>query len=382
MLQWLFVLTVGTLVGCAGNPNQLPDNLQTCLPAQDRPSCFYIEASQQEHQKLLIFVHGVFGSVATTWGSPQKPSFWPAMVATDPRFVDYDLYLINYRTPYIGQAPNIHEIASNELGRILSRKIFDRYDEIYIIAHSMGGLIAKSILTQLQGQNVTQLRQIKGVVFLSTPAQGADLAPLVAWFSLNPQLGNMERASLNAYIASLEDQWIQLLENRNKSNAEFPQAYCAYETLRTGAVFVVPRELASSRCDGPFHPMPFNHFGMAEPTRSDDDPYLWVMAKILDAGTSTVIRRRAEKLLQSAEKLMIAGDQIGARQTFNESRALYRSINDRIGLSHVLVGLAQLEQLLGHNDQARNAYMEAQTIVKGEGNRRGEAVVLIGLGNV
>jgi tetratricopeptide (TPR) repeat protein len=379
----LVVLATIALVVCACSPRQLPENQQTCLPEQDRPSCFYPEVPKQKKTKLIIFVHGVFGSATTTWGDPRKETFWPAMVAKDPRFTDSDIYLINYRTPYIGQAPNIHEIAGNELGRLLSRKVFDTYDEIYVIAHSMGGLVTKSMLTRLnRGQDVTHLRRVKGVVYLATPAQGADAARLTAWFSLNPQLGNMERASLNAYISSLEDQWIQLIEDRNTDRAEFPRAYCAYETLRTGPVFVAPKELVSSRCDGPLHPMPFNHFGMAEPTQKDDDPYLWAMGKTFEAGATGVTRRKADALVQSADESVIAGEHAVARRAYDEARTLYVELDDRWGEANVLRGLGHLESRLGRNGEARTNYTVSRYLYKAERDRLGEANVLRGLGDL
>ena len=371
------------LVGCSNSPPQRSENQQACLPAQDRPSCFYVKASTQKNAKLIIFAHGVFGTAATTWGDPQKKTFWPAMVATDPRFAGYDVYLLNYRTPYLGEAPNVHETAGNELGRLLSRKVFERYDEIYMIAHSMGGLVTKSLLTRLnRGPDVALLRRVKGVVYLSTPAQGADVARLAAWLSLNPQIGNRERAHLNTYIQSLEDQWIQLLEDRDKARTEFPLVYCAYETLKTGPLFVVPRELASSRCNGPLYPMRFNHFGMAEPTRSDDDPYLWTMGKILEAGASGVMRRKGAALLQSASASVLAGDHAAARQAYDESSTLYVKLGDRQGQADALTGLGDLEFKLGRNDEARTAYTEARSLFKAVGSRLGEANVLLGLGDL
>jgi tetratricopeptide (TPR) repeat protein len=379
----VFVLATIALVVCACSLSQLPENKQTCLPAQDRPSCFYPEVPKQKKTKLIIFVHGIFGGATTTWGDPRKETFWPAMVAKDPRFTDCDIYLINYHTPYIGQAPNIHEIAGNELGRLLSRKVFDTYDDIYVIAHSMGGLVTKSMLTRLnRGQDVAHLRRVKGVVYLSTPAQGADAARLTAWFSLNPQLGNMERASLNAYISSLEDQWIQLIEDRNTARAEFPRAYCAYETLRTGPLFVAPKELVSSRCDGPLHPMPFNHFGMAEPTQKDDDPYLWAMAKTFEAGATGLTRRKADALVQSADESVLAQEHAIARRAYDEARTLYLELDDRWGEANVLHGLGHLESRLGRNDEARTNYTVSRYLYKAESDRLGEANVLRGLGDL
>ena len=284
MHRLVVALLLITFAGCARGTPAPSETPQTCVPAQDRPSCFYSESPTKTNTKLIIFAHGVFGSGATTWGNPKKETFWPEMVRTDPQFADYDIYLLNYHTPFRGKAPNIHETANNELGQLVSRKVFERYDEIYVIAHSMGGLVTKSILTQLNhGEDVAHLRRVKGVVYLSTPAQGAHIASVGAFLLGTDQLKNMEPASLNAYISSLEDQWIRLIEDRDSANAESPRAYCAYETLELSYVLVVPREMAASRCDGVLQAMPFNHSGMAEPTKRDADPYLWAMGKIQES---------------------------------------------------------------------------------------------------
>lgn len=276
-------LCVAGLTGCFSPSVVYSEAQGGCLPEQGQPSCFYKKASDHRNKRLIVFIHGIFGSGATSWGNPRTENFWPKMVTEDFRFKDYDIYLVSYKAPYFGGAPNIHEIAGNELGRLRSQKVFENYQEIYFVTHSMGGLVAKDMLVSLnRGDDVVRLRRIKGVVYLGTPAQGADLAALGAWLSLNPQLGNMEPSQWNAYLQLLEDQWVQLLQDRDKAGATYPKAHCAYETLKTGATIVVPRQMATSRCDGLLHPMPTNHPGLTTPTGQEDDPYLWVMTSIFD----------------------------------------------------------------------------------------------------
>ena len=141
-----FVLATVAFVISSVSAQQLSNDDQTCVLARDEPSCFFGKAPTGKNKKLVVFVHGIFGSAAATWGNPKKDTFWPAMVANDTRFSEYDIYLVNYRAPYLAGAPNVHETAGNELGKLFSRNIFERYDEIYFIAHSMGGLVAKSML--------------------------------------------------------------------------------------------------------------------------------------------------------------------------------------------------------------------------------------------
>ena len=222
------------------------------------------------------------------------------MVKQDARFVDSDIYFINYKAPYLGGAPNIHEVGVNELGQLKSRNAFDQYQEIYFITHSMGGLVTKSMLAQLnRGEDVARLRQIKGVIFLGAPAQGADLARLGAWLSMNMQIHNLEPAHFNAYLQSLEDQWVQLMEDRDRGNGFFPRVYCAYETLPSGVSIIVPREMTTSRCDGPPQPMQLNHSDLATPKGKDDDPYLWAMARLKEASDIASKKRELPSAVSS-----------------------------------------------------------------------------------
>ena len=373
-----------TIVSCTSSPQLPVESVSVCASGQTRSSCFYREDSQHANTKLIIFVHGVFGSQSTTWGDPTADTFWPKLIMKDPRFAEgFDIYLVNYRTPFVQEAPNIHEIAGNELGKLDSRGVFSRYQEIHFITHSMGGLVAKSMLTRLnRGEDIKKLRKMVSVIYLATPAQGAKTAELGAWFSLNPQLNDMARAHLNTYIQSLEDQWVQLIEDRDKAKGEFPRTYCAYETGKVGPLVMVPRELAASRCDGLLHPMPFNHLDITEPTTMDDDPYLWTMAKIVGAGATVEMRRNAAALVEEANRIAFSGKHWVARKLYDDARALFQKIDDTQGRANVLWRLGKLEELLGRNDEARTAYTEARRLFQDGGDRVGEANVLVALGGL
>ena len=388
VILWLSLLSL-IQISCSSTPPLPTPESVGCTSGQTTSSCFYREDPHHKNSKLIIFVHGVFGSASSTWGNPTSATYWPKMLTNDARFAEgYDIYFINYRTPFVGQAPNIHETAGNELGKLESHGVFSRYQEIHFITHSMGGLVTKSMLTRLnRGEVVKKLRKVISVVYLATPAQGARIAELATWVSLNPQLNDMARAHLNTYIQSLEDDWVHLVEDRDKAKGEFPRAYCAYETLKAEkfnipSVLVVPRELATSRCDGPLHPMPFDHLSIAEPTRMDDDPYLWTMAKIVEAGSTGVAKRKAVGLVDEADRLALAGENTNARKAYDEARTIYKTLNDAQGKANVLRGLGDLERILGRNDQARAAYTEARSLYQAVGDRLGEANVLLGLGQL
>jgi len=130
----------------------------------------------------------------------------------------------------------------------------------------MGGLLVKRILVDLNrpGQ-IEKLRRVKAVLYISTPAQGADLAAVASWLSVNPQLTDMRPADLNSFIQSLENQWQDLMRERDAQLQLFPQSFCAYETKPTYGIVVVSRVYAATRCDENPFPVDEDHAGVVKP---------------------------------------------------------------------------------------------------------------------
>ena len=284
-----YIVLVLVVAGCSGRPPQTQSPPQTqrstpsqeCLSEQANSPCFYWRETPKRNEKIIIFVHGVFSSHSDTWGDLKLGNAWPVLVRGDDNFKDFDIYLVQYHTTYFTSTQMIHEIAIREMDRLKDSDKFKQYKEIYFVAHSMGGLVVKSLLTHLnRGNDVALLRRVKAVVYLGTPAQGADLADLGSLLSSNPQLRDMKPIHLNAWLSDVEKYWIQLMDDRKES--PYPRAYCGYETVNYSLLGrpLVPQAAAASRCDDLPVGLPFDHSDLAVPTNRDLDPYLWVMDKI------------------------------------------------------------------------------------------------------
>ena len=251
-----------------------------CLSEQANSPCFYRRETARKNENVIIFVHGVFGNPADTWGTAGNT--WPQLVEGDNSFNDFDILLLNYYTTYFTSAQMIHEIAVRQLDMLKDSPEFDQYKKIYFIAHSMGGLVVKSVLTHLnQGEDVALLRRVKAVIYLGTPSQGSILALIGSKVSRNPQLQAMTPSDQNAWLSDLDIYWSQLMNGRKES--PYPRAYCAYETINYGLLNrpVVSKAEAASRCDDLPQGLPFDHSDLATPTSRYHDPYVWVMQKIL-----------------------------------------------------------------------------------------------------
>jgi hypothetical protein len=248
------------------------------------PSDFVKKVEKPEG--AVIFVHGVFGgsdASSGTWFNARTQVSWPQLIGDDPSFSRFDVFVVNYGSPYMGQTSNIEQVAQRVFQQLLDHGLFD-YKNLYIIAHSMGGLITKRVIVELKlTEHASASGKIKAVLFLSTPAQGAPIAEVGSWLSANPQLKDMEPSDFNTFLQTLENQWERFLRERDRARDAYPRVFCAYETRRTGPVRVVTRLYANSRCDNIPYPIDLNHLEIVKPPDRSTDPYPWAKARMIEA---------------------------------------------------------------------------------------------------
>ncbi|QQG89986.1 alpha/beta fold hydrolase [Mycobacteroides chelonae] len=128
----------------------------------------------QDAMRLVVFVHGLNGGGYRTWGN------FPRFVFDDPTQDPVDVALFDYCSGLrrrIGKRPPVPEVAL-----ILTERLQDLssdYDEIFIIAHSMGGLISADALRNYVTQRDEEpglLRVLAGMIDISTPWNGSKFA--------------------------------------------------------------------------------------------------------------------------------------------------------------------------------------------------------------
>jgi pimeloyl-ACP methyl ester carboxylesterase len=128
----------------------------------------------QDAKRLIVFVHGLNGGGYHTWGN------FPRFVFDDPARDPVDVALFDYCSGLrrrIGKRPPVPVIA-----HVLTERLQDLsgdYDEIFIIAHSMGGLISADALRNYVTQRNEEpglLRVLAGMIDISTPWNGSKFA--------------------------------------------------------------------------------------------------------------------------------------------------------------------------------------------------------------
>lgn len=256
--------------------------LAGCQPIEPVSTNFDHEyrSSHGNERTAVVFIHGILGDSEKTFKSEHAQLSWPQMLADDSSIGrPVRSISLGYRSGPVSQASNIHEIATRLQTRLRDKRIFDQFDNIVLVVHSMGGLIAKHMLLQLQRDDPAAFAKVKGIFFLATPAGGSDLADMAIWVTRNPQFNDMRSEDFNTLLQSEEDEWQAMLRHRTEISP-YPKSFCVYEKLPIGPVAVVPRSRAQLGCDE--RPIAFdrNHINLVKPQNTQDEVYQYVAARI------------------------------------------------------------------------------------------------------
>jgi tetratricopeptide (TPR) repeat protein len=134
----------------------------------------------------VIFVHGLGGDAYGTWRrAPDDNSFWPLWLAED--IAGLSVYTLAYEAPasnWLGTAMPLQDRAVNVLEILLGTPGLPDGPLIFI-CHSLGGLIVKQILIDLDRQKgrrpeaAALLNCVIQVIFLATPHTGSGKGSLL-----------------------------------------------------------------------------------------------------------------------------------------------------------------------------------------------------------
>ena len=219
--------------------------------------------NQQQNKRAVIFIHGFSGAADATFG------MLPAFLAGNPKLYDWDIYCFGYPTSL---SPDISGVWSADppldtLAGYLQTQItttrFARYDELALVAHSMGGLIVQR--AALDGGIAERLSHI---LLFGTPSNGLRKA---GWGKLfKRQVRDIETDGV--FITRLRKDW------QATFGSERPFFFRAVAGLRDefvpreSSVDLFPAELRAF-AEG-------NHIEMVKPATIDSDAsrllYTWL----------------------------------------------------------------------------------------------------------
>ena len=213
------------------------------------------------NKRLVIFLHGWNGDPQDTWKA------FPGLVAADPRFASFNVLPIAYPTFQIRRNLTIKQMARWLNEQMVRDGAYQRYDEIWIVAHSMGGLIAREML--LENRLSRDNRQYKGLIEIATPHLGADMGQLLSALGLSSGFSE-DLSPGSPMLSDLGDAWNSLKDR--------PRTYC----LTSAQDAIVTQASATFQCDDYLRYPQWGHTDMVKPTGPADERYRVPLARLLE----------------------------------------------------------------------------------------------------
>lgn len=191
---------------------------------------FIFHESKNSCRNLILFVHGFTGDIEKTWVNKNGNSFASLLLEDGYIKENFDVASYSYFTTLLNLFAETKEkfrrlkalirkkthrkeknLDIDELSNNLSTHIrftLKQYDNIYVVAHSMGGLITKNLINNDIVKNGST--KIKLFVSLAVPHHGAELAVYGKIISSNLQILNLN--PVQKFIISLNQNWVNLDE--------------------------------------------------------------------------------------------------------------------------------------------------------------------------
>ncbi len=263
---------------------------------------------EMQSDRAIVFIHGLFGDPITTFTAKNSPHSWGELIADDndavglaagPTLNEYAVYAVDYTSLFAKPGISVQEAAVAVRNILVNNGIFQRYNQIIIVTHSLGGIITKRLILEFKARDQKKyIDRISAVFFLAVPSQGASLANLsdlelsklmARMFGLNYRIvTDLQPRTVNTFLDALEADWVEFLVSRER-NSHFPVVYCAYETDPVAlSTIVVNSIFASTRCSGSAEAIARDHLGIVKPVDRADYIYGWVKHRI---GLSSAVTR-------------------------------------------------------------------------------------------
>ncbi|KAK8197607.1 uncharacterized protein BKA78DRAFT_278390 [Phyllosticta capitalensis] len=273
----------------------------------------------------IIFVHGLGGHSQRTWSKHHDLArFWPGnWLPFDPELGKARILTFGYDANFSARNPKAATNVSTFAKELLSEMRFGRCERgdpldvgkvpIVFVVHSMGGLVVKK--AYLLGQNDEEyqgiIQSIAGILFLSTPHRGTDLAEIlnrILTVSLRSPKGFVsDLARSSATIEEVNEQFRHI--------APRLLIYSFYETLATviGPKQVMILEKDSSVLGYPREisiPLVADHHDVCKYSSPQDKNYIAVLnvlkdlMSLLRSAGSKALHRQASGETKAIKELL------------------------------------------------------------------------------
>lgn len=239
--------------------------------------------------RALVFVHGLGGDGRTSWTNARTGNYWPAAVADDPALASFDVYVYEYPTNPTGNCLSVTDVANDLRLRLLNDRVVDDHVQIVFVAHSMGGLIVRTLLLRNR-ESITP--KVPAVLFYGTPSAGASKANLGSLFTRCAQVQDLRTIDSNSFLQNQQSDWMTAgLQDRIAT-------YCAFEVPPNSGV-TVDRTSATSLCSKDPQPIYGSHSDVVKPACANDTAHIFLrtsLQQLPSPGSSTTVMNDSEEL--------------------------------------------------------------------------------------
>jgi protein SERAC1 len=187
----------------------------------------------------VVFIHGLNGDARTTWHPEGQPKdFWPDWIGAD--IANIGVWSIGYEVNSFGWAGSTMPLADRAVNALflLDTDGIGTERPVVFITHSLGGLLVKEMLRKATDNSVPEGRQLaertRGVIFLSTPHTGSDLASFVDFMKFLLPTESVKELKPNEPRLRELNTWYR--NNVNKLGIK-TQVYCERKPTTAGKGF-------------------------------------------------------------------------------------------------------------------------------------------------
>lgn len=310
------------------------------MPAT-KPLCERIERGG--NKTAVVFVHGLMGDYRKTWGR------FPELVCEDSDLAHCDALCWGYPStipwlplPFVGRRlPELPLVSEALRTSLTNGGPGSSYDDLVLVAHSMGGLIVlRMILDALKKDDAKLLRRIRHVVLYATPTQGAQV-PAITW--VHRQAWSLRQGS--EFVDQLTAEW-----QKASAQDEIPFGVTAVVALQDKAV-----DEESAKAFWPdIRVIPGSHTEMCKPDSRAHQAFTTLKGIITEATVPHFIcsvgrvKEINRKIVEEAvQELYSTGSRGRDRDYFN---TIEKALEERPGLHYyrVLMGPPRKKCLKEH----------------------------------
>jgi pimeloyl-ACP methyl ester carboxylesterase len=235
--------------------------------------------------RLIVFLDGVGPDLESTWRNNSTASLFPALMLEDTVLHDFDIFVAGVRAARWDSSMTVESVVEGTYERLSQTGAFNRYHEIILIGHGIGGVVAEGILGRLQSDRVPDLGHIKAVLLLSTPSAGSNVSDLGRWIAQVPELRGLRASDLGASLQRFQSQVATIQRQSRQSDALKLQLFAAYDAPANSpdvSPDVSTDVYAHVAADTRIQAINIDFGGIAKPASPSAEIFTWTRERIED----------------------------------------------------------------------------------------------------